>query len=75
MIYGIFVLLPLVTAISQNVIINAYFYNKHHSSRFLWSGDETQIEKCFCACGDYILKKHSYRININNNPCVCGSSI
>ncbi len=29
----------------------------------------------YCACGAHITELHSYRINLHNNPCVCGGSV
>lgn len=38
-----------------------YYNNNYHRS--------------YCSCGDYILERHTYRINMNLNPCVCGSHL
>lgn len=35
----------------------------------------SQKHKAYCSCGNYVLKTHSYLININNNPCQCGASL
>ena len=29
----------------------------------------------YCECGAHITELHSYRINLHNNPCVCGGSV
>lgn len=52
-----------------------YNHPINHSYNFNYSYLNDNYHKSYCGCGSYITELHTYRINIHNNPCLCGGSI
>ena len=66
---------------------HSYNYINSNSLHYCYCGDHihdytsnyvyhsSNYHKSYCPCGAYILELHSYRINIHNENCICGSSL
>lgn len=52
-----------------------YNHPVNHSYNFSYTYLNNNYHKSYCGCGNYITELHTYRININNNPCPCGGSL
>ena len=61
---------------------NNYYYcrcgsifHTTHTYTYPYEYQSSNYHRSYCVCGDFILEKHYYRINIHCTPCVCGGSV